>query len=137
MTTYATINDARAGAKSVSGARCVVGIIHSSNGQCYIVSKAPLANLRRVLAANPLPEILSTLAEYPLLTDSETAAMRAESLRHSHCERCHSVIDGNTAYHQSERWGRWQVTAFYCEACRSLLSAIGAGEHTALQERAQ
>ena len=56
------------------------------------------------------------------------------------CERCRKKIDGNTAYQQQE-WSRFgrnkiKVTAWYCDDCHQLLISIGAGEYTAMEERA-
>jgi hypothetical protein len=58
----------------------------------------------------------------------------------THCERCRVVIDPATAYRQTERM-RWggktiAVTAHYCESCCRVLKGVGAGEHSAMQERA-
>lgn len=136
MTTHDTLNQARIYAKALSGARCIAEINHSTFGRCYIVVKVPVASLRSVLRSNPIPEIQSIIAEHSIYTPAEISAMRTEALRNSHCERCYASIDGNTAYHQREWSQGMQVTAFYCESCRTLLSAIGAGECTALQERA-
>lgn len=47
------------------------------------------------------------------------------------CERCGSKININV-YRQAE--GKY--VAYYCHDCRQLLTQIGAGEHTAMQERA-
>lgn len=56
------------------------------------------------------------------------------------CERCGQQVDSRTAYHQIERgWfgGREiKVKAYYCKDCHQVLSAVGAGEQTALEDRA-
>ena len=56
------------------------------------------------------------------------------------CERCGRQIDSRTAYRQQETdylgASKIKVTAYYCEHCRQLLNNIGAGEYTALEERA-
>lgn len=56
------------------------------------------------------------------------------------CDRCHATIARATAYHQQE-WAAWgagqvRVTAYYCAACHSLLTQIGAGDVTAMDDRA-
>ena len=63
-----------------------------------------------------------------------------ESDYQGHCERCGAAIDTRTAYHQQERMsfggGTVKVAAYYCDHCRQLLTMIGKGEHTPMQERA-
>jgi len=56
------------------------------------------------------------------------------------CDRCGATIDTRTAYMQQER-GHYAgktvtVAAYYCDSCHTLLTAIGKGEHTALEDRA-
>jgi len=56
------------------------------------------------------------------------------------CERCGAKIDTRKAYRQREH-GRLggsvvPVIAYYCDDCRNVLHAVGAGEYTAMQERA-
>lgn len=56
------------------------------------------------------------------------------------CDRCHAEVDGDVAYKQQE-WTSWagkrvRVTAYYCQACAGTLRAIGAGERSAMEERA-
>lgn len=56
------------------------------------------------------------------------------------CERCGDSLDTRKAYKQKE-WSflggkRVQVTACYCDSCRKLLTTIGAGEVTPMEERA-
>lgn len=57
-----------------------------------------------------------------------------------HCDRCGAKIDTRTAYSQRERThycGKTvPVAAYYCDACHTVLSAVGKGEHTALEDRA-
>jgi Zn finger protein HypA/HybF involved in hydrogenase expression len=55
------------------------------------------------------------------------------------CERCGKHLDSRKAFSQLE-WSyfnshRVQVKTYYCDSCKQLLSAIGAGEHTALEDR--
>jgi len=56
------------------------------------------------------------------------------------CERCGRQIDSRTAYKQEETdyigASKVKVIAYYCDHCRQLLNNIGAGEYTALEERA-
>lgn len=56
------------------------------------------------------------------------------------CERCGTAIDTRKAYHQQERMsfggGTVKVAAYYCDHCRQLLTEIGRGEYTPMQERA-
>jgi len=57
------------------------------------------------------------------------------------CERCGKTIDSRTSYSQKE-WTRFsgqkvQVKAHYCESCKQVLQAVGKGEHTAMQDRAE
>ena len=63
-----------------------------------------------------------------------------ESVYQGHCERCGAALDTRKAYHQQERmaWGgsTIKVSAYYCDHCRQLLTMIGKGEHTPMQERA-
>jgi len=58
----------------------------------------------------------------------------------THCERCGQVLDIRTAKNQKE-WMRHggskvQVIAYYCDGCHALLTTIGKGEWTPMQERA-
>ena len=63
-----------------------------------------------------------------------------ESDYQGHCERCGTDIDTRKAYHQQEpmSWGGKTIkaTAYYCDHCRQLLTMIGKGECTPMQERA-
>lgn len=63
-----------------------------------------------------------------------------ESDYQGRCERCGTAIDTRKAYHQQERmaWGgnTIKVAAYYCDHCRQLLTMIGKGERTPMQERA-
>ena len=70
----------------------------------------------------------------------EAVVEMEESDYQGRCERCGATIDTRKAYHQQERmsWGgkTISVTAYYCHDCRALLTQIGAGERTAMQDRA-
>lgn len=63
-----------------------------------------------------------------------------ESDYQGRCERCGTAIDTRKAYHQQERMsfggGTVKVAAYYCDHCRQLLTEIGWGEYTLMQERA-
>jgi hypothetical protein len=63
-----------------------------------------------------------------------------ESDYQGHCERCGTAIDTRKTYHQQERMsfggGTVKVAAYYCNHCRQLLTEIGKGEYTPMQERA-
>ena len=56
------------------------------------------------------------------------------------CERCGTAIDTRKVYHQQERMSfggsTVKVAAYYCNHCRQLLTEIGKGEYTPMQERA-
>ena len=62
---------------------------------------------------------------------------KEESDNFCKCEKCHSaVVDMRTAYGQVENYRGGKVKAYYCDGCRQLLMTIGAGEFTAMEERA-
>ena len=136
METHKSLDEARAAAKVNPSIARIIEINHSTEGRCFIKAKAPMETLRIALKSKPMAEIKSLIAEYPVLTEAETAEARRESLRHERCERCGKEVDGKTAYSQQEWYRGVRVSAYYCDSCHRLLSAIGAGEHTALQERA-
>lgn len=145
MQTHKTLEDARIAAKAERGIDCIVEIDHATEGRCFIKARVPMKNLESALKTNPKPEILRLIAEHSILTKSELAeneiklaALREEYLRNNtRCERCGKRIDGNTAYSQQEWVGKHKARAFYCEPCRALLSAIGQGESTDLEERSR
>lgn len=137
MQTHKTLEDARIAAKAIPGIHCIIEIEHATEGRCYIKAKVPMKHLGLALKAQPMPEIRRLIAEYSVRTEAEIVADREQYLReHIHCGRCRKQIDGNTAYSQQEWFGKTKVVAFYCDSCHALLSAIGAGEFTELQERA-
>jgi hypothetical protein len=51
------------------------------------------------------------------------------------CDRCGRVVDDD-AYSQVQNYRGYKVIAYYCDNCRQLLTSIGAGEYTAMQDRA-
>jgi hypothetical protein len=55
---------------------------------------------------------------------------------HVSCERCGRMIDTRTAYSQIERYNGARVIAHYCDDCRQILTTVGDGEYTAMQDRA-
>jgi hypothetical protein len=63
-----------------------------------------------------------------------------ESDYQGRCERCGTAIDSRTAYHQQEPMAfsgkTVKVITYYCDPCRHLLTEIGRGEYTPMQERA-
>jgi len=73
-------------------------------------------------------------------TETEAVWEKEEKDYFEHCERCGQMVDTRVAYHQMERgWfgGREvKVKAYYCKDCYQVLSAVGAGERTALEDRA-
>jgi len=54
----------------------------------------------------------------------------------TNCPRCGHRIDSRKSYGQKESYLGHQVMTYYCDDCRKLLSAIGSGEHTALEDKA-
>ena len=76
-------------------------------------------------------------AEY----EAEKARQAAEDAKPidctEYCERCGKVIDPATAYGQMENMMGVRVKTYYCGDCHELLSTIGAGEYTALEEAAE
>jgi len=56
------------------------------------------------------------------------------------CENCGIEIDGRTAKHQTEwMWfgkKKIKVISYYCSACYALLTNIGKGERTPMQDAA-
>lgn len=141
MTTHPTLEAARQTAD-----RTIVSIIEvtmESGERAYLQCKATLAGLRGAIAKSGkgLPGVATLVAEHTVRTPKEIeAAHRAELRDHCHCERCGAKLDGNTAYSQQE-WDRLggarvKVRAYYCTSCTALLTTIGAGERTAMQERA-
>lgn len=114
------------------GAVNIIAIDHATQGRVYIQSRSTMAVLQAALDRKPIPEIVKLVAEYPL------PAPTPEVVEH-HCDRCGKIVP-ETAYHQTE-WTRFgvskvKVIAYYCVSCAQLLHAVGAGEQTAMQDRA-
>jgi Zn finger protein HypA/HybF involved in hydrogenase expression len=60
-----------------------------------------------------------------------------ESDYQSKCTRCGKAIDTRNTYSQIENWQGKKVISHYCDGCKTLLTTIGQGEYTAMQDRAQ
>lgn len=134
MQTYQTIEDAQEAA--TSSIYVIAEIDHAVEGRCYILCRCSVEGLVKALAAKPMPEIIRVVRGHEIVRKPA-----APLTGRGKCERCARVIDLSTAYHQPERV-RWQGTVvtmetYYCEGCRSLLSMIGQGEYTELQDRAR
>lgn len=135
MTTYPALNTAREAVKGMSGIRFIIEIEHAAAGRCYLIASVPMVTL--AAARDRYPEIHRLIAQHELLTAEEQATVRERYLReNTRCDRCGKQVDGNTAYRQQEYYRGSKVTAYYCEDCHHLLSQIGIGEYTELQERA-
>jgi hypothetical protein len=138
MKTYKTLDQARE-AKTTEVVK-IIEIEHATEGRCFIGCKVPMAVLAGALKRKPMPEIKRLVAEYTTETDAEIEEIKAKALENCRCERCGVKVNGKTAYSQKE-WAnfcgkRVQVTACYCNSCRQLLTTIGAGEVTPMEERA-
>lgn len=141
MTTHATLEEARQAAYVTI--RTIVEIEHEERGRCYIKVKSTLAQLQDAIrrSGKSIPGIVRYIAEHPVMTAEQIEAARVAYLRdNTRCERCATQIDGNTAYSQWEhsRLGgqRTRVIAHYCDSCKALLKAVGAGERSWMEERA-
>lgn len=124
METHTTLTDAREAARD-NGALTVIEIEHADLGTRYIACKATLRVLDAALERKPMAEIKALVAEYPV----DEVAPEAHR-----CERCGVDVDDN-AYRQHEQTHRGRVVAYYCDDCARVLRTVGAGEHTALEER--
>lgn len=133
MNTYKTLDEARTAKGKI--AHCILEIEHKDAGICFVGSKAGIGAMKKMLEINPGKEIVRIISEYDCRSDAQIAADNAAMDKNRHCERCGTHVS-KTAYHQTEKgpWGK--VTAYYCDSCRQLLTSIGAGEYTAMQERA-
>ena len=141
MRTYKTLDEARAGAETPRVV-CVAEIEHATEGCCFVRLICGYEHFARVLKATPLPEIVRLVAEHDVRTPEQKAAYlaRIEAENPCRCDRCGVKVDRATAYSQDE-WARFggkrvKVKAFYCDDCSRLLRAIGAGEYSAMRERA-
>lgn len=143
MTTYPTLEAARDAAANDPKIRSIIEVTLDNGETAYARCMANLSTLRSAIATSGkgLPGVTTLVAEHRVKTpEQEEAEYRAELRDNCHCDRCGTKIDGNTAYSQQE-WGRLggarvKVTARYCASCTTLLTTIGAGEYTAMQERA-
>jgi hypothetical protein len=137
MDTYKTLDQARAAKGQI--AQCILEIEHQTAGICFIGSKAPMSLMQAALKAKPMAEIIRVIAEHDHRDEaqiaSDNARMEAEADAHRKCERCGEHV-GHDAYRQTENSRYGKVTTYYCDSCRQLLTQIGAGEHTAMQDRA-
>ena len=113
------------------GAVCVIEIEHATQGRVYIQGRAPMASLAAALNRKPMLDIIRLVSEYSFPATPEVAE--------NHCDRC-GVTVPKTAYNQQEwtRFGsqRVRVTAYYCIDCARVMHAVGAGEHSDIQDRA-
>lgn len=138
MNTYKTLDAARA-AKTTDTLK-IVEIEHKTEGRCFVCCKVPMAVLAGALKRNQLPEVKALVAEHHAETDAEIEEIKAKALENCRCERCGVKVNGKTAYSQKE-WAffggkRVQVNTCYCDSCRRVLTTVGAGEATPMQERA-
>lgn len=144
MNTFSTLAAARQYARTKPAAVRILEIDHKTAGRCYIAVATTLDGFQRAIDRKPVAEVIRLVAEHHIKTDVERAeeeaaakAQVAHDLKHNtRCDRCRAPVDGTACYAQIEWYLGSKVTAYYCDACRTLLGAIGAGEHTALQERA-
>jgi hypothetical protein len=138
MKTHKTLEDARE-AKTTEVVK-IIEIEHVSEGRCFIGCKVPMAMLTAAIKRTPHPEVKTLVAEYSPETDEEIEAIKAAAMGNCRCERCGEKVNGKTAYSQKE-WAyfggkRVQVTACYCNSCKQVLTTVGAGEVTPMEERA-
>jgi tRNA A37 N6-isopentenylltransferase MiaA len=89
--------------------------------------------MRKAMTAAGRGEVLS-YRNFPEVVEKE------ESDYITQCNRCGKTLDTRTAKNQME-WFRAgalkaRVPTYYCNDCYNLLSQIGAGEYTELDERA-
>lgn len=136
MKTYKTLAEARE-AKTPE-IMTIIEIEHTADGICYICAKCTIEVLRNALTRKPMPEIVRLIAEHSVRTDQEITELEQE-IADYHCRRCGEKVDKSTAYCQRE-WGmlgdsKVQVNAYYCDRCRDLLQAIGAGESSEMNQR--
>lgn len=147
MDTYKTLDEARAAKgealRAIYGSH-ILCVEHRDHGTCYVASKVSAQIMRGHLARKPMPEIIRVISEHDPRTDEQQAADKAQILAEAaanrKCEQCGKHVDAN-AYHQTEQsylcGQTMKVVAYYCDSCRQLLTQIGAGEYTAMRERAE
>jgi len=142
MNIYQTLEGIRAKIATLPKNRveCVL-LVETDDGETgyvgFTVSRPELEPRLREL------KIRKILAEHTVQTADEILADAiAEQARFAEimaspveCDGCRAEMP-RTGYWQWEgsQWGL--AKAYYCETCRRVLGAVGAGEYTALQERA-
>lgn len=138
MTIHPTLEAARAAAAANPAIVRIIEIETAAGEIGYIGAKTGLAGLQVALKGATLPGTRRLIAEHPLRCEAEVrAAVDAHLATECRCERCGAHVDGRTAYQQRESIGGGrQVVAYYCDSCRTVLQAVGAGERTAMDERA-
>jgi len=130
MTTHKTLEAARQFAAADESVVSIIQIEHATEGLVYICAKCSLAQLESALRRKPMAEIVRVVA---------ACDVDADEVDDCRCERCGCQVDRSTAYTQQEPHllggRRVLVNAYYCVACRNVLAAVGAGEHSALAAR--
>ena len=129
MMTHATRDEAMAAAPA--DCRALVHVRLTTGGDAWICARCGVAALREVASRKTIPGIAAILGG-----EDYTRPVQDEPI---HCGKCHAAVPAD-AYSQQE-WSRWggkaiRVTAYYCADCARLLRAVGAGEYSAMQERA-
>ncbi len=136
MTTYETLDAAR-NAVTTCAIQYIIEIDHATAGRAYIQAKCNIDTLRKALSSKPMPEIVRVIASHDVRPVAQAPKVELPPLT-LHCDRCKCVVTP-TAYSQ-QQWTRLsgskiRITAYYCDSCKTLLSTIGAGEHSALEDR--
>jgi len=96
----------------------------------YTLMRQPVSVVKAIWAEHSHVSLGTTVAQHPV-TEPEHVGVAAPD---THCDRCGDAVSDN-AYSQTERGRLGPVTAYYCDACRNVLQAVGAGEYTAMDER--
>ncbi len=128
MKTYKTKEEARE--TKANRAITIVEIEHTTEGHCYIGVKANFDIFTKAIEAKGHPEIRSIIAGHDIFEAIQVV---------HHCDRCGAIVSG--AAYQQQEWTRFgnqrvKVTARYCQGCANTMRTIGAGEYTAMEERA-
>ncbi len=94
---------------------------------------ALLAQMRKAMNDAGRGEVLS-------YRNIEAVVEMEESDYQQKCHRCGDQIDTRKAYSQKE-WTRFsgskvRAITYYCDSCSNILTQIGAGERTEMEERA-
>lgn len=130
---------------------------HIADQQIIITVKRPTGQIETIDVSAKFPCVTENFFKtnlYPGIVKNTASAGRGEVTGYTYadaiveqeekdffekCERCGKPVDIRTGYHQTEktRFGgkAVEVEAYYCNDCAQLLSQIGAGEFTALDER--